>query len=665
MGKQLSYVRYYSIICFIIFIGCSTKPIIKMPDSLPPVVKAYKHMTIHAYRPGLVDTGIFMEEGDIYAIVATGKIDIGGNWQSDRNSTPSYGGLLAKIGNNSYFSPPFRGNDTVVSKSDYSGKFSLGISDGGLTFKGYAVHPDWYSDNRGSFSVDIFVWSSNDILKIEPFLQSLDHTNPNNDMLISLKNDFSELKYDKAFELYHNKPPEIDTNAYIENLSKAIQYCPGFIRAYDALGSIYYKEGSKEKAIETLKIAAELDSSDSLSYYLLARLLYEDKNFNQAYKYINKAISVNDESPDLLILQKRIELEADSKGPTLILYEPSAKRGLHISQTHENLTVRGLATDKDGVSWVKINQAATPVDEYGNFLKDIPISLGTNTILVEAIDGIGNRSRISVTVEGEKYVVPDIKKLNATQKKDRLYRKSFAIIIGINNYESWPSLEFASADAQAVRKKMEQTGFDNITLLIDRAATKSRILAELFHELPSKVGREDRVVFFFAGHGQTETLINGGKRGYIIPVDADHNDYPATSISMDQIRNLSRRISAKHILYVMDSCYSGLGLNRSPGVSPKISNYLRKVSSMRAVQIITAGGKDEQVQEKEGHGLFTTYFLKALDGEADINKDNVVSGTELGAYLRPIVSNASNQDQTPLYGRLEGEGEFLFFVVKN
>ena len=85
---------------------------------------------------------------------------------------------------------------------------------------------------------------------------------------------------------------------------------------------------------------------------------------------------------------------------------------------------------------------------------------------------------------------------------------------------------------------------------------------------------------------------------------------------------------------------------------------------MRVVQIITAGGQGEQVQEREGHGLFTSYFLGAIKGEADINKDNVVTGTELGAYLRPTVSNASRQTQTPLFGRLEGEGEFLFFVKK-
>lgn len=63
--------------------------------------------------------------------------------------------------------------------------------------------------------------------------------------------------------------------------------------------------------------------------------------------------------------------------------------------------------------------------------------------------------------------------------------------------------------------------------------------------------------------------------------------------------------------------------------------------------------------------MFTFYFLEAIEGKADINADNVVTGTELGAYLRPTVSNASRQTQTLLFGRLEGEGEFLFFVAPN
>lgn len=95
----------------------------------------------------------------------------------------------------------------------------------------------------------------------------------------------------------------------------------------------------------------------------------------------------------------------------------------------------------------------------------------------------------------------------------------------------------------------------------------------------------------------------------------------SVSIEIDRFKV----IAAKHIFYVMDCCYSGLGLNRATGVWPGISEYLRKVAAMRVVQIITAGGQGEQVQEREGHGLFTSYFLKAINGEADLDKDNVVT----------------------------------------
>jgi len=245
---------------------------------------------------------------------------------------------------------------------------------------------------------------------------------------------------------------------------------------------------------------------------------------------------------------------------------------------------------------------------------------------------------------------------------NRFYRKSFAVVVGINGYEKWPVLEFGVADAKAVKARLEQEGFDDIMVILDRQATQRRILTALFDQLPKKVQRDDRVVFYFAGHGQTHDPPGGGKQGYIIPVEAGIDDYTSTGISMDQIRDLSSRIAAKHILYIMDSCYSGLGFSRGIGISIKLDGYLRKVASMRVVQMMTAGGKGEQVAERAGHGLFTWFFLNALDGKADLNRDNVITGTELGAYLRPAVSAASNHAQTPLVGRLEGEGEFLFFI---
>ena len=445
---------------------------------------------------------------------------------------------------------------------------------------------------------------------------------------------------------------------------EAINLCPGFIRPYELIGNLYRKDGETEKAIEYFTQAAELGSNNHKLYYLLANLFFEKGELDEAGRNLNKSLGIRGDYPKALDLKKEIERTLDKEGPRIILFEPATPRGLNLvhKYTSETITVRGLATDKSGVSWVQINQENAPVDERGNFLKDITLQIGTHTILIETADTLGNRSSLSVTAEREKVTLPDISKLGSGSLPVHLYKKSFAVIIGVNNYEKWPALEFAVNDAKAVMRKLEKTGFEEITVIFDKEATQRRILTELFYELPKKVGRDDRVLFYFAGHGQTEELQDGGRKGYIMPFDADTSSYSSTAISMEQIRSLSSRIPAKHILYVMDSCYSGLGLSRSYGVSPKLTGYLRKVGSMRVVQIVTAGGKGEQVQEREGHGLFTTYFLQALDGEADINRDGVVTGTELGAYLRPKVSDASRQEQTPLYGRLEGEGEFLFFV---
>jgi tetratricopeptide (TPR) repeat protein len=445
---------------------------------------------------------------------------------------------------------------------------------------------------------------------------------------------------------------------------EAIDLCPGFIRPYELVGNYYRKNGNTKMAMEFFIKATELGSTNYKLYYLLAVLCLEQGDIDEASRFLNRSLDIRGDYPNSLELKLRIDKERDTTGPKIILYEPVTRRGLTLVSPSQNISVRGIATDKSGVSRIRVNGMDVPVDERGNFLKDVPIHVGSNTIVLEAADSLGNQSSLSVVVEGKEYIQPLLTRVETPSQEKNLYGKSFAVVIGINSYEKWPPLEFAVNDAKAVTEKLKQNGFEHITVILDKEATQRRILTELFHQLPGKVGSNDRLLFYFAGHGQTEDLPEGGKRGYIIPVDGDVSNYAATAISMDQIRSLSSRIPAKHILYAMDSCYSGLGFNRSTGVSPGISDYLRKVSSMRVVQIITAGGKGEQVQEKEGHGLFTTYFINALRGEADLDKDNVVTGTELGAYLRPTVSNASGQAQTPLYGRLEGEGEFLFFVKK-
>jgi uncharacterized caspase-like protein len=217
-----------------------------------------------------------------------------------------------------------------------------------------------------------------------------------------------------------------------------------------------------------------------------------------------------------------------------------------------------------------------------------------------------------------------------------------------------------------VAAQLKRLGFDTVLELYDEEATRNAILHLLGTELRERTSENDLVMIFFAGHGQTETLPGPAreKRGYIIPVDGDPNRVFSTGIPMHQLRELTNRLPAKHVYYAMDSCYSGLGFTRGLGLVKKgTSNYIDKITSRRAVQMVTAGGEGEEVLEREGRGLFTTRLIEALSGEADLNDDGYVTANEIGTYVTPRVTEDSDAQQTPQAGRLEGEGEIAFKML--
>jgi peptidoglycan/xylan/chitin deacetylase (PgdA/CDA1 family)/uncharacterized caspase-like protein len=251
-----------------------------------------------------------------------------------------------------------------------------------------------------------------------------------------------------------------------------------------------------------------------------------------------------------------------------------------------------------------------------------------------------------------------------------LYRESWAVVIGIDKYASWPKLQYAVNDAKGVKELLiRKYRFkpENIIMLLDEQATREKILSVLGDDLANmeKVKKEDRVFVFFAGHGITRKLPSGRDLGYIVPVDADLQNYQGKAISMTNFQDISEAIPAKHLFYVMDSCYSGLALTR--GAAGRSDNFLREVSRRVARQMLTAGGADEQVADNgpHGHSVFTWTLLQGLEGPADLNNDGVITASELAAYIGPAVSGISKQ--TPAFGSLAGSegGEFVFDPKEN
>jgi tetratricopeptide (TPR) repeat protein len=246
------------------------------------------------------------------------------------------------------------------------------------------------------------------------------------------------------------------------------------------------------------------------------------------------------------------------------------------------------------------------------------------------------------------------------------YHDSWAAIIGIDDYENWQKLQYAAHDAQGVKDALIQKyNFkpDHVFTLLNGQATRQNILSLLGDKLgdPKLVQREDRVLVFYAGHGATRKLASGRELGYIIPVDAGLTDYEGSAISMTNFQDISEAIPAKHVLFIMDSCYSGLALTRG-GSIPTSQNYLNEISRREARQMFTAGGADQQVADNgpNGHSVFTWTLLQGLDGRADLNGDGVITASELAAYVAPAVSALSHQ--TPAFGNMPGTegGDFIF-----
>jgi len=246
----------------------------------------------------------------------------------------------------------------------------------------------------------------------------------------------------------------------------------------------------------------------------------------------------------------------------------------------------------------------------------------------------------------------------------KLYNKSYAVIIGIDKYRNLPrdkELSYAVRDAKGVQMVLEKNfKFDKIIHLYDENATKENILKLLTVDLPSEMGNEDSLFVFWAGHGNQKDSPEG-EIGYLIPYDGSADEI-YRNITMTEVRDMiSRTLPAKHVFYVMDACYSGLLTTRSVDkTSRRDLEYLREITKERVRQVLTAGGKGQEVVDggPKGHSVFTGRLIEVLEDRGDF-----ITANEIQAILREKVYNDAKgmgHIQTPSFGSLSGNGDFVF-----
>jgi len=260
--------------------------------------------------------------------------------------------------------------------------------------------------------------------------------------------------------------------------------------------------------------------------------------------------------------------------------------------------------------------------------------------------------------------------LYSAQKEIDFYAESWALLIGINEYQFEKPLHFAVADAEEMQRLLvEKLGFpeENIDILLDGNATLSGIKRSM-QKLAEKTSENDRVLIYFAGHGMTQPLPSGGEEGYLIPINGKSSDLFSTSIPMSEMQRLSKMTAAKDMLFLMDACYSGLMGVGSRGLAQEEGSTMsiRKIAAGGSRTVITAGRKGEIAQERAewGHSPFVKNIVSGLEkGMADLNEDAYITGRELGNYLTYQVTADTDGKQTPVISHFNtDQGQFVFII---
>ena len=229
--------------------------------------------------------------------------------------------------------------------------------------------------------------------------------------------------------------------------------------------------------------------------------------------------------------------------------------------------------------------------------------------------------------------------------------RSYALIVGISTYKNLPAsaqLQFPNRDAEdmyaaLISPEGGQFPAENVHKLINERATDANLRHELEDWLPSVTRDNDRVLIYFAGHG----FISGGK-GWLAPYDVDTHNIAGTAYSMDALgATVGGRIKGKWKVLITDACHSGA---ITPESDPQQINQ-SLLDLRKSLFSLTASRDREQSFESEkwggGHGIFTYYVVKGLEGQADTNGDGIVDADELSEYVHANVREATGGRQNP------------------
>jgi hypothetical protein len=329
--------------------------------------------------------------------------------------------------------------------------------------------------------------------------------------------------------------------------------------------------------------------------------------------------------------------------------------------------VVGRVTAAAGLVSFTANDVPQDIDGDGMFKTSVDLGAGKTRVTMVAVDHQGKRAVIEFFLEPDVAVTKPVAAAPPRLSGQSLgLGKYYALVIGNQKYQKLARLNTPEADASDIAALLKDRYGFTVTLLLN--ATRWEIMEEL-NKLRAVVTEKDNLLVYYAGHGQIDRV---NSLANWLPIDADPTS-SANWIANSTLTETWNTMSAKHILVVADSCYSGAMTRSSMGqLQPGLSdeerlNQLKSLAVSPSRTVLTSGGVSPVMDGGGGkHSIFAQNFIDILSENQDF-----LLGRQLSDVLSARVLNIArrqNFEQRPEYAPIRfagGEsGDFIFSPPK-
>ena len=201
-----------------------------------------------------------------------------------------------------------------------------------------------------------------------------------------------------------------------------------------------------------------------------------------------------------------------------------------------------------------------------------------------------------------------------------------ALVVGVNNYRSFPMLRQAVYDASETASilTMQEYAFEVVSLL-DQKATVKQMQSEIHSLLASDAKLK---LIYFAGHG-----LSNDAGVYLCAHDATAEE---PGVNVESLREQIRTTKGS-LLIILDCCHAGTANVRDVAEMRCMNegDLDRALGDLEEGKILIAAcGENEVAGELESlnHGIFTYYLLEGLLGSA-ANKQGMITPMGLFDYV--------------------------------